>query len=153
MAQTTNAVTQSCAKVEISSNGSDWTDISGNTQSITPGEQTLMSGEAYTFDGDTPIIKGGKREPMESEVVIIYTEADAEAYEQARVIFEASNCGNVIYLRYSPAGGDAGEEQLTSTEGTIVSFTYPPASASEAGPIIGGFTVKHGGFTTTIVSS
>ena len=112
-----------------------------------------MSGEGYTFDGDMPIIKGGKREPMESTVVIIYTETDAEAYEQARAIFEASDCGNTICFRYSPAGGDAGEEMLTSGEGTIVSFTYPPVDAASAGPIIGGFTIKHPGFTTTIVAS
>jgi hypothetical protein len=153
MAQTTGAVAQSCGQVEISSDNATWIDISGQTQSMTPGAQTLMSGEAYTLDGDTPIVKGGKREPMESEFVIIYTETDAEAYEQARAIFESSDCGNVIYVRYSPGGGDADDEQLTSGEGTIVSFTYPPVSASEAGPILGGFVVKHNGFTTTIVSS
>lgn len=153
MAQTTNAVAMSCGQVEISSDGVSYTDISGETQSMTPGAQTLMSGEAYTLDGDTPIVRGGKREPMESEFVIVYTEADAEAYEQARAIFEASDCGNVIYIRYSPQGGAANQEQLSSGQGTIISFTYPPVNAGEAGPILAGFTVKHNGFTTTIVAS
>lgn len=153
MAQTTGAVAQACGQVEISSDGLSWTDISGNTQSITPGDQTSMSGEAYTLSGDLPIIKGGKREPMESEVVIVYTETDAEAYEQARAVFEASDCGNVFYLRYSPRGGNADDERLTSGEGTLISFTYPPLDASTGGPIMAGFTVKHPGFTTTIISS
>lgn len=153
MTQTTGAVAQSCAKVEISSDCENYTDISGETQSVTPGDQTLMSGEGYTFSGDTPIIKGGKREPMESVFSIVYTETDAEAYERARAIFEASDCGNTICIRYSPAGGNPDDEQLTSGEGTIVSFTYPPADAASAGPIMGGFTVRHGGFTTTIVAS
>jgi hypothetical protein len=153
MAQTTGAVTQSCASVDIGTDGTNWTDISGETQSVTPGEQTLMTGEAYTFSGDLPIVKGGKREPMESVFAIVYTETDAEAYEQARAIFEASDCGNIIYVRYSPAGGNADDEILTSGEGTIVSFTYPPVDAASAGPIMAGFTVKHPGFTTTIVAS
>lgn len=153
MAQTTGAVAQACGQVEISTDGVAWTDISGETQSFTPGEQTAMSGEAYTLSGDTPIIKGGKREPMENEFVIVYTETDAEAYEQARAIFESSDCGNVAYVRYSPKGGNADDEQLTSGEGAIISFTYPPLDASTGGPIIAGFTIKHNGFTTTIVSS
>ena len=107
MAQTTTAVSQACGQVEIGTDGSTWTDISGVTQSFTPGEQTSMSGEAYTLDGDTPIVRGGKREPMESVFVIVYTETDAEGYEQARAIFESSDCGNTIYVRYSPRGGDA----------------------------------------------
>jgi hypothetical protein len=153
MAQTSNAVTQSCGQVEISSDGAAWTDISGVTQSMTPGVQTLMSGEAYTLDGDTAIVKGGKREPMESEFIIVYSEADAEGYEQSRAIFEASDCGNTAYVRYSPAGGNANDEQLTSGEGTIISFTYPPVDAANAGPILAGFTIKHNGFTTAIISS
>jgi hypothetical protein len=90
---------------------------------------------------------------MESEFVIIYSETDAEGYEQARAIFESSDCGNVAYVRYSPQGGDANEEQLTSGEGTIISFTYPPLDASAGGPIVCGFTIKHNGFTTAIVGS
>jgi hypothetical protein len=153
MAQTTNAVAQACGQVEIGTDGASWTDISGVTQSFTPGAQTLISSEAYTLDGDTAIVKGGKREPMESEFVIIYSETDAEGYEQARAIFESSDCGNVAYVRYSPQGGDANEEQLTSGEGTIISFTYPPLDASAGGPIVCGFTIKHNGFTTAIVGS
>jgi hypothetical protein len=90
---------------------------------------------------------------MESEFVIIYSETDAEGYEQARAIFESSDCGNVAYVRFSPQGGDANEEQLTSGEGTIISFTYPPLDASAGGPIVCGFTIKHNGFTTAIVGS
>lgn len=153
MAQTTGGITQACGQVEISSDGVTYIDISGVTQSFTPGAQTVISAEAYTLDGDTAIVRGGKREPMESEFVIVYTEVDAEGYEQARAIFESSNCGNDAWVRYSPQGGDANEEQLTSGQGTIISFTYPPLDASGGGPIVCGFTIKHNGFTTTIVAS
>lgn len=152
--QTTDGVPMACGQVEISSDGASYTDISGETQSLTAGAQTMISGEAYTLAGGTAIIKGGKREPMESEVVIIYSETDAEAYEQARSIFEnTANCNNTAYLRYSPQGGDANEEQLTSGEGTIISFTYPNLDASAGGPIVAGFTIKHNGFSTAIVAS
>jgi hypothetical protein len=150
---TSGAVSRSCAKVEISPDGINWTDISGETQSVTPGEQTRITTEYYIFTSDLPVIGTGRREPMESMFVIIYTETDAEAYEQARAIFEALNCGDEIYVRYSPAGGNADDEMLTSDEGAIVSFTYPTVGAASTGPIMAGFTVKHPGFTTTIVAS
>lgn len=153
MAQTTAAVATACAKVWISTDGVAFTDVSGATQSITGGAQTRITGEAYTFDGPGAIVKAGKREPMESEVVIIYSETDAEVYQQVRLIFEATGCGSAFYLRYSPRGGAADDEQLTSGAGVLTSFTYPDVDASAGGPILGGFTVKHGGFATTIIAS
>lgn len=153
MAQTTAAVATACAAVWVSNDGVTFTNISGATQSITGGAQSRITGEAYTFDGETAIVKAGKREPMESEVVIIYTETDAEVYQQVRARFEAAGCNSPLYLRYSPRGGVADDEQLTSGAGVLTSFTYPDVDASAGGPILGGFTVRHPGFTTTIIAS
>jgi len=155
MAQTTNQVPMACGKLEISVDDCvSWTDISGEAQSISGTEQTVMSGEAYTFSGDTALPGGGKREPMELEVVIVYTEADDEAYQLVRNAFEeAGTCGGEICLRWSPRGGSAGHEQLTTGSGQLTSFTYPAMDASAGGPIMVGFTVKVGSITTTIVAS
>jgi len=153
MAQTTNAVAMACGKLEISINNADWTDISGESQSVEGTEQTRISGEGYTFDGDTAIIKGGKREPLELTIVIVYTEEDSEAYEVAREIFETEGCGTDFYVRYSPRGGNAGDEQITTGTGSLISFTYPPMDATAGGPILAGFTVKAPSMITTIVAS
>jgi hypothetical protein len=145
MAQTTAQVTQSCGEVEISTNAdcSAWYDASGETQSVTGMDQTRMSGEAYTLEGDTALIGGGKREPMELEFSIVYTETDAETYERVRTLFELPGyCGFPFCVRWSPRGGDAGEEQITTASGILVSFSYPPLDASSGGVIMGGFTVK-----------
>lgn len=153
MPQTTNQVALGCGKLEISTDGSAWTDISGESQSIEGTEQTRISGELYTFDGDTALPGGGKREPMEIVVNIVYTEADAEAYETVREIFEGTGCDATLYLRWSPRGGSAGHEQITTGAGNIISFTYPMMDASAGGPILVGFTVKVGSVTTAIVAS
>ena len=116
MAQTTDQVSMGCGQLEISTDNSNWTDISGTSQSIEGTEATRMTGEAYTFDGDMALIGGGKREPMELTCNIVYTETDAEGYEQARAIFESSDCGNSVCVRYSPGGGNADDEILTSGE-------------------------------------
>lgn len=152
MAQTTDQVPLACGKLEISDDNVNWDDISGESQSLEGTEQARMSGEAYTLDGDTAILAAGKREPLELEVTIVYTETDAEAYETVRKLFEEA-CGGDIYLRWSPRGGDAGEEQLTTGKGIITSFTYPPMDASSGGPIMAGFTMRVGSVTTAIVAS
>jgi hypothetical protein len=155
MPQTTGGVALACGQLEISLDGAcaSYTDISGESQSVEGTEQTRISGEAYTFDGDTAIIRGGKREPMELVFVIVYTETDDEAYEIIRESFETAGCGVNVCVRWSPRGGNAGDERITSGTGILVSFTYPTMDATAGGPILAGFTVKVPGTSTTIVAS
>src|SRR5512138_502700 len=105
MAQTTNSVWGGAAKVEISTNGSSWTDISGHSAKVTPSGGDRQTGQAYTFDGEDPIVKVGKKNPREMRVDIIYTEETNDAFEVARAQFEAAG-GGAMYVRYSPDGGD-----------------------------------------------
>lgn len=152
--QTTGAVPQSCGIIEISTDNVTWTPISGESNTLEQPEQTRMVGEARTLAGELPIVKGGKREAFDIVVKIIYTETDAEAYQQIRAIFEQSGCAaGEMYLRYSPRGGSADHERITSDKGILTSFLYPNLNAEEAGPIMAGFTLRIGGFTTTVISS
>ena len=152
MAQTTGAYSNACSTLEISTDGVAWTDISGSTQSVTGTDQSKMSGEAYTFDGKGPIVKGGKFEPLELQFSIVYTEVLTEAYEVARAVFEQEGCEVEVYVRWSPSGGVVGTNRLTAY-GPITSFTYPAIDASTAEPIMGGFTVKAGEITTATIAS
>jgi hypothetical protein len=154
MAQTTGQIPLACGKLEISTNSCvTWSDISGEAQSLGGAEQTRMSGEAYTLTGDTALIAGGKREPMELVFTIVYTEADTQAYQLARTAFEATGCGGGFCARWSPGGGDAGDEQITTGSGVLVSFTYPDMDASAGGPIMAGFTLKVASTSTAVLTS
>ncbi len=157
MPQTTTQVTQSCGKVEINVNADcpgtgSWDDISGETQSVTGPDQSRMTGTAFTLAGSTALVGVGKREPIDLVFVIIYTETDAEAYERIRLIFEAEECGALMCVRYSPRGGNAGDEILTA-RGVISSFKYPALDASAGGVILGGFTLFAPELVTAIVAS
>jgi hypothetical protein len=153
MTQTTGHVALACGKLEISTNGSSWTDISGSSQGIDQAEQARNVGEAYTLDGDTALVAGGKRQPMDLVVNVVYTETDAEAYQVTRLIFEAAGCGSDFYVRWSPRGGLADHEQITSGKGILSNFKYPNMDASAGGPIMAGFTVRVPSLSTTIVAS
>ncbi|UCC74289.1 MAG: hypothetical protein JSV86_06960 [Gemmatimonadota bacterium] len=154
MGQATTQVPMACGKLEISTDScSTWTDISGEAQSVSGTEQTRMSGEAYTLTGDTALVAGGKKEPMELVFAIVYTEDDDDAYELVREHFETTGCGGDFCARWSPRGGEAGHERITTGEGILVNFTYPPMDASAGGPIMGGFTLKVGSVSTAIIAS
>lgn len=163
MAQTTEALAQACAKIEISDDGgTTWEDISGVVQSVSGAQQSRASGEAYTFDGEGPIVKRGKIEPVELAFALVYTESATEGYELARAIFEEAGCAEIVaesrypgelYVRWTPSGGTAiGIKQLTA-HGPIVSFTYPEVDASSASPIMAGFVVKVGAIATSAIAA
>lgn len=152
MTQTTGQISFVNAKIEISTNGSSWTDISGHTSSIDVPAQARASGEAYTFDGDTALITGGKREPVEITVRIIYTEADTDAFEVVEAEFETDD-GDPLYLRWTPKGSGANTSQYATGACEIVSFQYPGGDASSADPIMTEFVLKAASITRSTLTA
>lgn len=155
MVQTTTSVAMACALLEIATDSgcAGWLDISGSSNQLTGTEQTRISGETYSFDGDGPIIQGGKREPMELVVQTVYTETALEAFEAARAAFEMTGCGMRMCLRWSPNGGAIGDALYTTPRGILTSFTYPQIDATAGGPILAGFTLKVSGITHSVVAT
>jgi hypothetical protein len=157
MAQTTAAVSQSCFKLEINLSATcaaAWLNISGASVNIQGLEQGRAVGEAYTFEGGGPIIKGGKKQPVEAQVSIVYTETDAEAFDQLREYWEASDgCDAIVCLRWSPRGGNAGDQQYQISPAEMLSFRYPTGDAGAGGPVVTGFSVRGSEVATTIVAS
>ncbi len=149
MTQTTDGITLKDCKVEISTDGSSYTDISGFANQVTLGGGARMSGEAYTFDGDTAIIGTGKREPIEVTVRCVYTEGTGDPFETVRAVYEA---GSALYVRWSPKGGDSGEAQYTTDEGVVTAFGYPAGEAASGDPVVFEFTVKTAKITKSTVA-
>ena len=146
MAQTTGAVSGAAATVSIYVSAA-YVDISGSSQSIDAVTASVVTGDAYTFDGNFGIITVGKYEPVEVTVNILYTETAAEAFQSVRALFEANTATK---LKWLPLGAAAGADQYeTRTVGYITSMDYPPVDASSAGPVMVSFTVRAPGITYT----
>lgn len=153
MPQTVGSIPMACGTLEISIDGCvNWIDISGEDQTVAGTGATRKSGEAYTLDGEGAIIQGGKMEPLELTFAIVYTEIALEAYTLIRTQFEIA-CGGTLCVRWSPAGGNVGDEMLTTPEGIVVGFIYPPMDAAAGGPIMSGFTLKVGSIVTSTITS
>lgn len=148
MAQISDAISAVDAKIEVSANGTTWTDISGAGSRIDAGTQARMTGTGYTFDGDTPIITYGKREPITITVEIYYSEA-LGAFETLRAIHETENGGD-IYVRWQPIGTGTGKAIYATGKAKLASFAYPSLDAASADPVVGSFSVVTGVLTRTL---
>ena len=152
MAQTAYGVPIACGYIGLAADCVTYVDISGYAQTVTPAEQTRITGEAYTFSGDVPIFMAGKRQPVSVAVSIVYTEDDAGAFDRLDAIHDAVDCPGVICLRWMPRGDVAGYQEYTIT-GYLTGFQAPPMDASAGGPIVCTFTVMGPEIETSVKAS
>jgi len=149
MPQTTSAISFKDAKIEISANGSSWTDMSGFSNKVEVGGGERQSAEFFTALGDTPILTIGKRGTFEITSNVVYTEGGGEPSEMVRAAYE--NATN-LYLRWSPKGGTSGQFMFTSGPGYVLSPSYPGGDASTPDVIAIEFTLKTLSITKSVVT-
>jgi hypothetical protein len=152
MAQTTAEVWGGGAKVEISTDGTSYTDISGHATQVSGTTQNRATGEVYTFDGDTAIITGGKLQPLDVTVSTVYTETTTDAFTVAMTEFQTAG-GDPLYVRWSPDGGDGGDFQFATGACEITSFDFPEVASDNAGPVLTSFTVRAPSITKSNVAT
>lgn len=135
MAQTTAALSFKDVKIEISTDGgSSWTDISGEANAVNVSGGERITGNAKTADGDTPIIKAGKREPVLVTVSALYTETAAAAYDKINDAYEAGD--EDVQIRWSPEGATVtGQLQYTTADGIVKQPVYPSGNAEDGVPV------------------
>lgn len=133
MAQTTGAMSPQNMYVGFSANGSSWTDASGYANAVAVSGGERQTGEAFTFDGNTPIVKYGKLGYLTITVTGVYTETAAHIATVAKTAYEA---GSAFYVRWSPGGGDAGDLGYTTSAGTVINPPYPGGAADTPDPIL-----------------
>ena len=152
MTQTTGSIWGGAAKVEISVAGAVWTNISGHSQKVSPSGGERQVGEAYTFDGEGPIVKVGKKNTRELRVDIIYTEATIDAFELARGQFDTTG-GGTMFVRWSPSGGTGGTKLYTTDSGFVEKVQYPEVDSEMTGPVKTYFVVRHSSITVSTIAT
>lgn len=126
------------AVVEVSTDGTNFTNISGSTNKVEVSPQTADSGSAASLEGQFKIVTAGKYNPVDITVTIFYTETSGEAY--AILHGQKLVARRPLYLRYTPVGYN-GEWRFYTADangskapGRITEFPYPGADAGEGGP-------------------
>lgn len=149
MAQTTNAISFRAGRVEISINGTVWTDISGFSASITVDGGERETEDTQTFDGDTPILTAGKRGSLEVKVKIVYTEGVSDPQEVVRTAYEAASA---LYVRWYPKGSTSGNFLYTTDPGIVKNHPYPGGEAESAAAVATGFTLATAKVTKSVAA-
>jgi hypothetical protein len=147
MAQTTVSIPRSNFKVEVSLNGSSWTDISGHATGVNVSGGEQMTGEQMTAENQYPIVVATNKVSASTiEVSILYTESSSEAFQIVWGRYEGS--AKTIYLRWSPKGGATADERYVcaNNAGTavlcpIVACLPPQVDAGSGDPAMAMFRV------------
>jgi hypothetical protein len=157
MAQTTDAIPRSNFQVEVSTDGTDWTDISGVATGVTRADGDQMIGEQNTAEGFSPIVTPANKKAAETVTVsIVYTENSGEGFKIVHDVYRNGNDdeggARVIYLRWAPKGGIGtvvGNTVFTcSTDGGtplavgLINCTMPELDASSGDPALCEFSVR-----------
>jgi len=153
MTQTTAQLSAVNAIIDMSSDSTSWTDISGHGNVVTVPDQARETGFKYTFDGDTAVITAGNRAPIEVDFRVVYTEEAADAFTVVKAAFEAEG-GTKYNFRWTPKGGPVtGNYQYSTGLAIISSFTYPSVDAADAAPIMAGWKVTTAKITEAAYAS
>lgn len=150
MAQTTGGMSANAMYVALSTNNSDWTDVSGYANSVQVSGGERQTGEAFTFDGNTPIVKYGKLGFLTVTITGVYTEEANKLYALAKAAYEA---GSTLYARWSPGGGDSGDYGYTTSAGTVINPVYPAGGADTPDPILIEVVLNVGSVTQSTIGT
>ena len=141
MAQTTSGISFVDAKVEYSTDGVAFTDVSGFANTVEVSGNERASGEVYTADGDNAILTFGKLAPADIAYNCVFTEGTTDPFERFRGYHQTADGAQVV-LRFSPAGGTGtGKFSFTGT-GKITEAPWLGGDASSADPLMFSTTVR-----------
>lgn len=138
MPQTLTAMNTVDAVVELSTDGTTWTNVSGSSNKVEVSPQTADSGMAATLEGQYKIVRAGKYNPVDITFTGLYTETTSEFY--AVVHGQKNVPGRPLYFRYTP-GGYNGDHRFYTADSNgnkaaarITEFPYPSVDAGDAAP-------------------
>lgn len=158
MTQTTGAISQAGFKIEVSTDGTSWSDISGQAATVTVEGGDYGVGEQMTAEGaEAVVVPSGKRAPVTVTCNALYTETAQEAWALVRARYEGDD--PTIWLRWSPKGGAVGESRLTCAVGgaaaavPIVSCNLPEMDAGSEDPALFEFSVRAPGLLRATIST
>lgn len=129
MAQTTTGMSRSGYKIEISTDGTSWTDISGQSNTVATSGGDQLTTSQNTADGLSPIVVGSnKHNTVTVTVSSVYTETAGQAWKIVSACFYSAT--KTLFLRFSPAGGASGTQRFTCTNETGTAFACPILNCS-----------------------
>jgi len=149
MTQTVGAKSMRNVKLEFIT-GATWNDISGVANAVEVSGGDRITGEAFTADGDRPIVLFGKLNPIDVECKIVYSEVTTEAFSLLEPLYVA---GTSLRLRWAPGGNATGNYRYVTDTTNITAFGYPGGEVQDGAPILLDMAVKTGQVSWAAITS
>ena len=127
-----------------------WVDISGVANSVEVSGGDRITGEAYTADGDRPIVLFGKLEPIDVEAKIVFSDNSAEAWSVLEPLYVN---GTNLRLRWAISGNHTGSYRFMTDTTNLTAFGYPSGEVEDGAPILIDLAVKTGQITWAAMAS
>lgn len=148
MAQTANGMSMKNCKVELSTNGTVWTDASGHSNEVAWDGAEKQTESTFTFDGKGPIITQGKQDAASLTIKVVYTEG---ASDPAQLAQSAYDNDTPLYARWSPRNGAQGVKRYVSSAGIVKKPPYPAGASNAAGAVLVDIVLECTGITQETV--
>ena len=148
MAQTTGGMSFRNAVIEISTDGTTWTDISGVANKLKVKGPERKAGSVHTASGDTPIVTIGKLEALEIEADLVYSEVTTEAYTVLEGYHKAATA---VRMRWSPKGTATGNYRYTTDAGYITELPPPAGDTDKADPVMVSLAFTSPAYTKAVI--
>ena len=142
MALPTGILSSCTMCVELSTNGTTWSDFSDWLAVVDPSPVTRPTAEQAVFGEDTMATAVGKREPIEVTIRSVYTEGTTTADPFYYIWSQwTTACGGALAVRWAPAGCTTDHQVFSTATATghysrLISQTPPGGDAGEPGPIM-----------------
>lgn len=137
-------------KIEVSvDGGSVWTDISGQTNALTPSGGDREIGTFFDAANDTPTLGAGKRSEIEIAMRVKYGETGGQGFD---ILESAYENATEIMVRWSPRGGASGQRMYTSDAGYVRSHQYPGQEVQSGEPLRSEETIVVSSLTKSTIS-
>ena len=134
--------------VELSTDGTTWTDFSDYVTVVEPPEMSRISGEAFVLGEDIAVVTGGKLNPVEVQIRSVYVDSTATSNPFSYVWAEfTAACGDAVHVKWSPAGCTTGNQSFSTATATgmpaeMITLTLPGGDGSDGSPILWGAVIK-----------
>ena len=133
----------SCALcVQLSTNGTTWTDFSDYLSIVEPDGMSRLTGEGYVFGEDIAATVVSKREPFNITIRGVYADATATTNPFSYVWGQwTTACGGALAVRWAPAGCATSSQVFSTATATghyseLVGLTPPSGDSGDAGPLM-----------------
>lgn len=133
MSQTIGGMSLKDAALELSVDGTVWTNHGGTAVEVEVTGGDYPTADTHNADTAAPIVTQGKPNSFKLTITTIYTEIALEAQALVQAAYTARTA---LYLRWTPKGIAVSNKIYTTKAGIVTTNPYPKGNVGDAKAVL-----------------